>query len=82
MNKIFAVVIDARVNTEPYFHIQSCRTLREAESYLQETSEQYRKDAMDDGWVIESDSPGSFEAYEEGFECENHYYITIHELTA
>lgn len=81
MNKIFAVVKDIRFDYEPEFDIQAFDTMGKAEKYLQEACHQYRIDAIEDEWLIEEDSPGCFAAYDDGYECENHYYFKIYELT-
>lgn len=82
MNKIFAVVKDVRFDCESEFEIKPFDTCGKAEKYLQEACSQYREDAIQDEWVIDEDSPSSFASYEEGYECENHYYFFIQELTA
>lgn len=82
MNKIYAVVKEVRFDFEAEFDIQAFDTMGKAEKYLQEACDQYRKDAIEDEWVIEEDGPDAFAAYEDGCECHNHYYFTIYELTA
>lgn len=82
MNKIIAVVKDIRFQAEEQFEIKAFDSFGKAEKYLQEACDQYRKDAIEDEWEIEEDSPNRFAAYEEGYECQNHYYFTIYELTA
>lgn len=57
--------------------VKSFRRLDEAKAHLQECVKVYHQDAIRDGWVIEIDSDVTFYAYEDGYECQNHYYFDI-----
>lgn len=75
--KVYIVVKDTRYNCEDSNLVKAFSKLSEAKKYLKEISAVYRQDAIEDGWKINCYGDDWFEAYEEGFECQNHYYFYI-----
>lgn len=75
--EIYIFVKDTRYDFEAWNDVVPFRTMEEAQAHFQEAVKQYKQDAIDDEWVIDSDTDTSFEAYEDGCECHNHYYFNI-----
>lgn len=75
--KIHLIVKDVRYECEAEFEVTPFRDLNEAKARFQEMCKMYRDDAMNDGWIIDEDTDVAFEAYELGYECQNHYYFNI-----
>lgn len=68
---------DTRYKCEDNNEVKLFRDISEAQEYFQSQTEVFRQDAIDDGWVIDCDRDDCFEAYEEGYESQNHYYLRI-----
>ncbi len=51
-------------------------SLDEAVAEFKNQADRYRNAANDMDWEIEEDTHYNFSAYEEGYENQNHFYIT------
>lgn len=78
--KIYIFEQDCRCDYDGDNDIKPFANKVEAEQYFQEKVAPYKKDAKADGWVINEDSSVCFDAYEEGYECQNHCYFAILEF--
>lgn len=77
--KVYVVVQDVRYQGESDFNIEVFANEVEAGAWFLHTTVVYKMDANLDEWEIEEDSSSCFSAYEEGHECENHYFFKIYE---
>ncbi len=77
--RVYVVVKDVRYNGESDFDIEVFANEVEAGVFLLQATAVYKRDANLDDWKIEEDSSSCFSAYEEGYECENHYFFKIYE---
>lgn len=77
---VYVIIKDTRYDYEGENDVQVFSSLEKAKKELQVMVKQYRKDAQNDEWVIETDDEMSFEAYEDGYECQNHYFFNITKL--
>lgn len=75
--EIFVIVKDTRYDCDGSIEVKLFKTMEEAKSHFVETTRRYRNDAIDDEWVISDDSETSFEAYQDGYECQNHCYCNL-----
>lgn len=75
--EIFIFVKDTRYEGEAYNEVTPFKTLEEAKAHFNAAMKQYKKDAEEDEWIIGCDTETAFEAYEDGYECQNHYYFSI-----
>ena len=75
--EIYIFVKDTRFECEAENDVVPFKTMEEAKSHFNKAVRQYKKDAENDDWTIDCDTDMSFEAYEEGYECQNHYYFNI-----
>lgn len=75
--EIYIVVKDTCYDCDSERDIKAFRNKQEAEAHFKKISSSYRKAADEDGWVIGIDSESDFEAYEEGYEVQNHCYFNI-----
>ncbi len=76
---IYIFTKEVRYDGDSDFDIKVFRNMAEADVYFAQAVSVYKRDATLDEWVIEEDSSTCFAAYEEGYECENHYYFNIYE---
>lgn len=74
---IYIFIQEIRRDGEQCNDVKVFKSLNEATTHLINARALYRKDAQNDEWVIDSDTETSFEAYENGHECHNHYYFNI-----
>lgn len=77
--KVYIVTKEVRCDGESDFNIEIFGNKAEANDYFVQATFVYKQDANLDEWVIDEDSSTCFAAYEEGYECENHYYFNIYE---
>ena len=63
------------------YDAKSFRSLDDAKDHFQKWVGYYRQDAVQDGWVIDTDKDDEFYAYEKEFGSINHYYFEITENT-
>ena len=76
---VYIVTKEVRYDGESDFDIKAFSNKAEADAYFVQASSVYKRDATLDEWVIDEDTPTCFAAYEDGYECENHYYFNIYE---
>mgnify|MGYP001037176373 CR=1 FL=1 len=75
--EIFVLVKDTRYDCDGDIEVRLFKTMDEAKSHFNEVTKSYRQGAIEDEWVISDDTDTSFEAYQDGYEWQNHCYFNI-----
>lgn len=75
--EIYIVVKDTCYDCDSERDIQAFRNKQEAKAHFKKISGPYRKAVAEDDWVVSVDSEFDFEAYEDGYEAQNHCYFNI-----
>ncbi len=77
--KIWIVTLDWAESCDSNVVAKPFRNETDARDLFNHLADDYRAFAKSSGWVVEDDTPSYFGAFEDGYACQSHTYITLEE---
>lgn len=75
--KIWIVTLDWADLCDSNVVVKPFRDKDKATAHFNDIAADYRVRAEEDGWTVDDDTPSYFGAFEDGYACQNHTYITL-----
>lgn len=74
---IYIIIQDCAYDYNGNVVVEPYGSFDEANERFKALADYFRSDATKMGWKIDEDTPECFSAYEDGYECQNHYNIVF-----